>query len=69
MDMDEAVLKITDDLKKRYSDLKILGVDSLKHDDTLKEYSIIVKYKVRNEDRATVYYFDEAGNILRHFNL
>ncbi|MCY0851280.1 hypothetical protein [Thermoplasma acidophilum] len=69
MDRDEAVSKITEDLKKRYADLKIIGAEPLKHDDTLKEYSIIVKYKVRNEDRATVYYFDEAGNILRHFNL
>ncbi|PYB68701.1 hypothetical protein DMB44_02120 [Thermoplasma sp. Kam2015] len=69
MERDEAISKITDDLKKRYSDLKFIGADSLKHDDTLKEYSIIVKYKVRNEDRATVYYFDESGKILRHFNL
>ncbi len=66
---DEVKTKIKDDLESRYKKISELYFGVLKHDDDLHEYSILARYKVRNETRNTEYYLDEDGKIIRHFNL
>ncbi|MGC8609641.1 MAG: hypothetical protein ACP5UV_07220 [Thermoplasmata archaeon] len=71
MAFDDAEVKgaIKKDLEVRYKKITDLSYGEMKHDSDLHEYSVIVKYKVRNEDRNTVYYMNEDGKIIRHFNL
>ncbi|BAB60321.1 TVG1208678 [Thermoplasma volcanium GSS1] len=69
METDQAVDKIKRDLEERYGKIDDIRPERLKFDETLKEYSMIVRFKLENEERVVVYYFSKDGNILRHFNL
>ncbi len=66
---DEVKTKIKEDLESRYKKISELSFGVLKHDEDLHEYSILARYKVRNETRNTEYYLNEDGKIIRHFNL